>query len=106
MKTILVLISCLLVFAGCSKNNNSAEPSASPTITTKATIDYLGDPRVDGFGWTLRIGSTYEIPTNLPEAFKVDEQEVNVTYKRTEQVYPCRCSEKKFMVEIITITRI
>ncbi len=106
MKNILVMISCLLLLAGCSKADNSAPASAAPTVTTKATIDYLGDPAVGGLGWGLRIGSTYELPTNLADEFKVDEQDVNVSYRKTEQVFPCRCSEKKFMVEIVSITRI
>ena len=101
MKKLIVLLTAITCLAACSKNDDDD----NPIISAKATIDYLGDPALGSFGWTLRTGNTFEVPTNLPDSLKQDELNVNVTYKKSDQFFPCRCVERKQMVDIISITR-
>jgi hypothetical protein len=101
MKKILVALTTLAVATGCSKDNSIP----SDAISAKATVDYMGDPAVDGLGWVLRIDRSYEVPTNLPEEYKQDELDVNVVYTKSDQFAPCHCLNRKQMVNIITISR-
>ena len=98
----LVAFSTLLILASCSKEHTSPEELITPT---KATIDYMGDPALDGYGWVIRVDNDFEIPDNLSNEFKVDEMEINVVYKKTDKLYPCRCTNPKYMVNIVTISK-
>lgn len=115
MKKLLLIATTCIVFASCAKDVATpqteeqlrpapTEAGQSKDISTTATIKYLGDIATDGKGWVLMTGeNSYEIPTNLSEEFKQEDLPVNVTYRITDQVFPCRCADKKMMVEIITI---
>lgn len=100
------LYVCLLIylFTGCTKENHVA---AQQVPAKQATIQYMGNPAADGFGWVLAFSDeTFEIPANLPEAFKNIGLKVKVVYKKSSAIFPCRCTEPKYMVDIIAIERI
>jgi hypothetical protein len=104
MKTLSLIASLIFIFTGCTKEN-IVEDQAIPA--KKATIDYMGNPAADGFGWVLRMDDqSFEIPTNLAEEFKTDETDVKVVYKKSSRTFPCRCTQPKTMVDIISIERI
>ncbi|HEX8331920.1 MAG TPA: hypothetical protein VF622_04815 [Segetibacter sp.] len=104
MKALSIIFSCILIFTGCTKENLLEEQEVP---AKQATIDYMGNPAADGLGWVLRFADqSYEIPTNLGENFQSDELNVKVAYKRSAKTFPCRCTEPKYMVDIISIERI
>ena len=104
MKKLLFIPLCIFIFTGCTKENVLAE--AEPEAKT-ATIDYMGNPAADGLGWVLRFSDqSYEIPSNLGKEFESDELDVKVSYKKSDRTFPCRCTEPKYMVDIISIGRI
>jgi hypothetical protein len=67
----------------------------------------MGNPASDGLGWVFRFADqSYEIPTNLGEEYQLDELNVKVAFKKTNQTFPCRCTQPRTMVEITSIERI
>jgi hypothetical protein len=104
MKALFIILSCIFIFTGCTKENLVAEQEVP---AKEATIDYMGNPAADGLGWVLRFADqSYEIPTNLGESFQHDELKVKVAYNKSTKTFPCRCTEPKYMVDIISIERI
>ena len=104
MKALSIVLSCIFILTGCTKENLIEEQEVP---AKQATIDYMGDPAADGLGWVLRFADkSYEIPTNLGESFQRDELDVKVAYKKSSKTFPCRCTEPKYMVDIISIERV
>jgi hypothetical protein len=103
MKALSIIILCSFIFTACTKESLLEEQEAP---AKQATIDYMGNPAADGLGWVLRFpDKSYEIPTNLGENFQIDELDVKVVYKKSSRTFPCRCTEPKYMVDIISIER-
>ena len=101
MKSILILLT-VVAFAGCSKESKTVE---APGI--RAMVTYAGNPAADGFGWVLQVTQdSTVIPSNLPEDYKRQDLVVNVAYKQSEKTFPCRCASPKYMVDIISISRV
>ncbi len=101
MKTIITLAFTVLLFAGCTKQNDTELNAA-----VGATVEFMGSPQQDGLGWVLMIDGKVEIPTNLPEEFKVQSLAVLVVYKRADRTFPCRCITPPVMIDIISISRV
>ena len=77
-----VLIICILVFLGCEKNtdNKTFKP---------ATVQYLGDPAVDGCGWTIKIENVSYSPKELSTEFQSDGLNVLVIFHLTNKKSSC-----------------
>ncbi|MDB5251625.1 MAG: hypothetical protein JWP27_794 [Flaviaesturariibacter sp.] len=57
-----------------------------------ATVHWAGDPKVDGLGWTIVIGTeTFIVRDALPQAFRVDGMQVNACLFRTGEKIACKC---------------
>jgi hypothetical protein len=114
MKKLILIVATWLTLSSCTKEASAPETQETSNITAlnaqsaenvKATIRWTSDPAVDGFGWVLRISEEQvEIPKNLPESYKQDGLQVIVSYKGTNERFPCRCAQPKFYVEITSIT--
>ena len=66
-RSVLILLSAVLVFSACKKD--SIQPTNAEST---GLVLYGGDPAADGIGYYIRIDSTHETlsPQNLPAEFK------------------------------------
>ena len=109
MKNLLLIGTFLLILTGCTKE--AMTPEEETTINDKsnvvegayAKVNYMGNPALDGFGWVLAFGDDFEVPNNLADNFKNEGLGVKVSFKRTAQPVPCRCTAKKMYVQITAI---
>ncbi len=114
MKKLLLIVATWLTLSSCSKEATAPDTQDAANIGAKntqsadrmkATIRWAGDPALDGLGWVLRTSDEQvEIPKNLPDNYKQDGLQVIVSFKRTSERFPCRCSEPKYYVEITAIS--
>ena len=102
-QTIFVLLVAVMATTACKKNSTV---SANCTV---ATVQYGGDPALDGLGWTIFIGDSatghIEIAENLPESFKTNGLLVDLCYERTDHLYYCFCAQPFKMIHIISIKK-
>ncbi len=113
MKKLILIVATWLTLSSCTKELSAPETQETSNISAsdakssenvKATVRWTSDPAVDGFGWVLNISDEQlEIPKNLPESYKKDGLQVLVSFKGTNDRFPCRCSEPKYYVEITAI---
>jgi hypothetical protein len=118
MKKMILVATAFMAFAGCTKEVNAPaeETQVIPATTVvnneerpqtvNATIEWSGDPALDGLGWVIHTSDgAVEVPDNLSEEFKQDQMAVVVSYQRTDKRVPCRCAEPKYYVHILSIER-
>jgi hypothetical protein len=79
---ILMLIGVLLCTISCGKE------SSSKTYKS-ATIQYLGNPVVDGCGWKILIEKVTYSPKDLPAVYQINGLDVQVIYHLTNKKASC-----------------
>ncbi len=82
------ILSLLIFSVACMKNHSCiSEPDVK---SSNAKVYYSGPEAADGCGWVIEINSTsYRPTTELPTEFQVNELSVTVSYKLTNDNYPC-----------------
>jgi hypothetical protein len=116
MKKILLIAAAFVTFNSCTKSvvapeqENSTERTIMEPIreesatNVRATVAWTADPAVDGLGWILRLSDDRQvIPKSIPEPYMKHGMQVIVSYKQTNERFPCRCSEPQYYVEITEI---
>jgi len=86
---ILMLIGIILCTISCEKE------SSSKTYKS-AIIQYLGDPAVDGCGWTILIEKVTYSPKDLPNAYQIDGLNVQIIYHLTDKKASCGLNVNAF----------
>jgi hypothetical protein len=71
--------------------------------THRALLVDLGPPAADGCGMALLIGKDFYHPVDLDSAWHVHDLQVEVTLKRTTQIYHCGWLNQLPALEIVDI---
>jgi hypothetical protein len=79
----------LFFFAACKKEEASCELCDKAGALLEAQVIDAGLVTADGCGWVLRVGSSDLHPKNLPDSMKISQLPVTVSFKLTEQEFPC-----------------
>jgi len=80
----------LLIFSVSCMKNHSCISEPDVKTSSNAKIFYTGPEAADGCGWVIEINSTsYRPTTELATEFQVNELPVTVSYKLTNENYPC-----------------
>lgn len=81
-----IFVFCLLIIFSCKKND-------AALICLDGTIEWAGDPSVDGLGWVLRKDSAnYFVLKNLPDSVQQPTRNVYACIKKTGERVPCECT--------------
>lgn len=101
MKKSALIFFVFIILGSCTKDNKS--------FCVNALVRWGGPPAADGLGWYLIVDSTRGIsyiPKNLPENFKVDDLQVNVCLKKTNEKFNCMCASPLNKYEITSIRKL
>ena len=96
------LIALAFLFASCEKEINCKD-----TTCIDGTIQWGGEPAVDGLGWYLQ-SDEFTKPVklkNLSSIYEVDDLSVSVCLVKTNEKYQCFCAEPLDVYEIKSIRK-
>ena len=104
MKPWFLVIAASLLFTACEKDN---EKQSAETVCLDGTIQWGGDPAVDGSGWTFVPTETnkHYFLSNLPEKYKQDDLQVAVCLQQTRYKANCFCAEQPYLFAITSINK-
>lgn len=94
-------------YADCAKVSYTDGPCPQ---SQKGIIRFLGDPAIDGCGWVIALEEDRTTRNKrakmLDAEFKKDELEVELTYRKTEDVSPCGRGSQIPIIDILSIKKI
>ena len=79
IRIIINLLVCTVLFIGC--NIDEEKPCEI------ATVEWGGNPAVDGCGWMIKIENESYLPESLAEEFQEDNLEICITYESIDSLY-------------------
>ncbi|MBP6686641.1 MAG: hypothetical protein KA160_02185 [Lacibacter sp.] len=97
MKQIFPALIVLLLFGACKKEK--------ATLCITGTIQWGGEPAVDGLGWyfeTPEFSKPVKLK-NLPSNYQVNDLAVAACLMKTEEKYQCFCAAPMDVYAIINI---
>lgn len=105
MKQIYIaLIALAFIFASCTKETNCNDN----TTCIDGTIQWGGEPAVDGLGWYFKSAELGERPVklkNLPDSYLTDSLQVNACLRKTDEKYYCFCATPMDVYEVRSIRK-
>jgi len=98
-----VFLFVLLTGSGLACKKENGDPVNKKLVNAIV----LGTPpvEVDGCGWILKVDSVLYSPDNLPDQFKVNNLNVNVSYQVITRFSPCGWGNNISVVHIDEISK-
>ena len=87
MKHIFLSLILLVLFTACNKESNCSN--------INGTIQWGGEPAVDGLGWyfeSTELSRPVKLK-DLPASYQVDDLEITACLTKTDEKYQCFCAE-------------
>lgn len=102
MKKIALILVCVILVTSCEKQRTEELKEQKATITL---IKYACGRACDAVVYTIKIADReiYYVPDRLPDAFKINGLEVNVSFRKTGHFPPTFQGPPNEIINLVTI---
>lgn len=101
MKTILKILSVLVIIFLVSSFSCKKDEQKSKTEMATGMVLFFGEPAVDGCGWVIKIDTVTYSPIELDSKFKIDSLKVKLNYEILNSRWHCGWREPGYFQIII-----